>query len=83
MEFAVVALTPLMVIGCLIPTTSPIKSSLNRDTAIALHPSGNGEGSWYFMSLFTGAKIHTYQWRVLPMPTDTLKRVYEITELEE
>ena len=34
-----VALTPLMVIGCLIPTTSPIKSSLNRDTAIALHPS--------------------------------------------
>ena len=29
--------------------------------AIAMVPSGNGQGSWYFISLVTGGRVHIYQ----------------------
>ena len=51
--------------------------------AIALHPYGNAQGSWYFMSLSTGKAIHRYQWTELPIPDEVIKRVHEIAKEEE
>ena len=51
--------------------------------AIALYPSGNAQGSWYFMSLDTGKKIHRYQWTVLPLSTEALERVEAIALHQE
>ena len=46
--------------------------------AIALYPSGNQQGGWYFLSLLTGNRIHRYQWKTLPIGEDVIKRVHEI-----
>ena len=35
--------------------------------AITLHPSGQLQGRWYFMSLVSGERLHRYQWYVLPI----------------
>ena len=32
--------------------------------AIALYPSGNTQGTWYFMSLNTGKRLHRQNWHV-------------------
>ena len=40
--------------------------------AIVLYPSGNCQGSWYYMSLNTGKKIHRYQWTVLPLSKEAM-----------
>ena len=45
---------------------------------IALHPSGNLQESWYFMSLSSGERLHRYQWHVLPISTEVIHRVHEI-----
>jgi hypothetical protein len=37
--------------------------------AIALNPTGNAQGDYFFMSLATGAKISRHQWTALPSPT--------------
>ena len=46
--------------------------------AIALYPSDNQQGGWYFLSLLTGNIIHRYQWKSLPIGEDVIKRVHEI-----
>ena len=46
--------------------------------AIALYPSGNAQGSWYFMSLETGKKVHRYDWDILPITKEVLDRVEKI-----
>jgi len=46
--------------------------------AIALYPSRNGQGSWYFMSLDTGKRIHRYSWDVIPLSRDVINRVNAI-----
>ena len=51
--------------------------------AIALHPSGNLQGSWYFMSLASGERLHRYQWHVLPISTEVINRVHEIAIKDE
>ena len=43
--------------------------------AIALYPSGNEVGGWYFMSLATGKEIHRNGWTELPMGDEVLQRV--------
>ena len=45
---------------------------------ITLYPSRNAQGSWYFVSLDTGARVHRYSWNVLPMGTDVIERVNDI-----
>jgi hypothetical protein len=40
--------------------------------AIALHPTGNAQGAWYFYSLKTGRRITGYQWTELPMPAEVV-----------
>ena len=43
--------------------------------SVALYPSGNAQGSWIFMSLLTGKRIHRYQWDITPITTDIINRV--------
>jgi hypothetical protein len=50
--------------------------------AIALYPSGNLQGSWYFMSLLTGKVLHRYHWKSLPMSADVIARVEELASQE-
>ena len=50
--------------------------------AIALHPSGNLQGSWYFLSLASGERLHRYQWNVLPINIEVINRVHEIATKE-
>ena len=45
---------------------------------IALYPSPSVHGSWYFMSLLTGKKIHRNSWTTLPATEDVVKRVNDI-----
>ena len=46
--------------------------------AIALCLSGNLQGSWYFMFLASGERLHRYQWHVLPISTEVINRVHKI-----
>jgi hypothetical protein len=52
-------------------------SMLSRTTgAIALRPTANSQGGYYFMSLTTGRLLNRYNWHVLPMPQDVIDRVH-------
>ena len=42
--------------------------------AITLLPS-NQRGGYYFMSLYTGRRLHSYHWTELPIPENVIKRV--------
>ena len=46
--------------------------------AIALRPTGNVQGGFYFMSLSTGKIISRYRWTVLPMPQEVIERLHQI-----
>ena len=43
--------------------------------AVALYPSGNTSGGWYFMSLLTGQVVHRYSWTKLKVTEDVIQRV--------
>ena len=49
---------------------------------IALSES-NQKGSQYFMSLYTGNKIHAFRWKELPVHDDVINRVEELAEIEK
>ena len=44
---------------------------------IALKPS-NEKGGYYFMSLFSGKKIHAMRWKDLPISDNAVHRVHEL-----
>lgn len=44
--------------------------------AIALRPTGNSQGGYYFMSLSTGKRLNRYNWTILPMPNEVVDRVH-------
>ena len=46
--------------------------------AICLGPTGNDQGTHWFMSLTTGLKIARTRWTALPMPQDVIERVNEM-----
>lgn len=46
--------------------------------AIALRPTGNQQGGFYFLSLETGRRINRNHWTELPMPKDVLDRVHTL-----
>ena len=50
--------------------------------AIALRPS-NEHGGSYFMSLLSGKKIHSNQWKELPIPTEVIDRVHYLAAEEQ
>ena len=49
--------------------------------AIALKAS-NDVGGCYFMSLYTGNKIHGYIWNDIPIDNDVISRVEELADKE-
>jgi hypothetical protein len=46
--------------------------------AIALRPTGNKQGGYYFMSLTTGRLLNRNHWTELPMPLDVIDRVHKL-----
>jgi hypothetical protein len=46
--------------------------------AIALNPTGNSSGDFYFLSLTTGQRIHRRSWTVLPISDLVISRVEAI-----
>jgi hypothetical protein len=49
--------------------------------AIALGPS-NEWGGHYFMSLFSGKRLHSYNWHELPIDDAVIDRVHELADIE-
>ena len=52
-------------------------NSLNPHTigALALHPTGNVQGGYFFFSLTTGKVINRMHWTPIPMPKEVIERV--------
>jgi hypothetical protein len=61
------------------PTNTTKARSLG---AIALNPTGNAQGDYYFMSLATGARISRHQWTALPLTDTAIARVEAIAQNE-
>ena len=61
-----------------------VESTITNDSkprtvgAIALYPTGNEQGGWYFMSLQTGKRFNGRVWTILPMPEIVINRVDDI-----
>jgi hypothetical protein len=54
-------------------------SMLTRTTgAIALHPTGNAQGGYYFMSLSMGKCLNRYAWMALPMYGEVIECVHAL-----
>ncbi len=62
------------------PTNTPRSRLLG---AIALDPTGNSQGDYYFMSLATGARLSRHNWSVLPLPNTAIARVEALLALNE
>ena len=43
--------------------------------ALALRPTGNRQGGYYFFSLYSGRRIHRTHWTVLPMTEEVKNRL--------
>jgi hypothetical protein len=46
--------------------------------ALALRPTGNQQGGYYFYSLSSGRRLHRTHWTVLPMPDEVKDRVHAL-----
>ena len=46
--------------------------------AIALRPTGNAQGSYYFLSLHSGKRIARNNWTVLPMPAEVIATIHQL-----
>ena len=64
-------------IGAYIQTIEEHDNSMQSQTAgaIALCPTGNHQGGYYFMSLTSSHRLTQNQWTTLPMPQDIIDRV--------
>jgi hypothetical protein len=62
------------------PTNTPRARTLG---AIALNPTGNAQGDYYFMSLATGHKISRHNWTELPMTDTAIGRVEAIAFIDK
>ena len=50
--------------------------------AIALRPTGNTQGGYFFFSLTTGRVLHRGHWTSLPMPNEVIDRVHRMARQE-
>lgn len=51
-------------------------------SAIALN-SSNQHGGYYFMSLYSDRRIHSYEWKELPIDKEVINRVEELATEED
>ena len=58
--------------------------SVMRTTgALALRPTGNDQGNYYFFSLTTGRKVNRVHATKLPMPSEVIERVHYLADRQE
>ena len=50
--------------------------------AIALRPTGNAQGGYFFFSLTTGCVLNRGRWTSLPMPNEVIDRVHRMAHQE-
>ena len=50
--------------------------------AIALRPTGNTQGGYFFFSLSTGRVLNRGRWTSLPMPNEVIDRVHRMARQE-
>jgi hypothetical protein len=48
--------------------------------AIALRPTGNDQGRYFFYSLATGHRLNRNRWTELPMPAKVITRVHTLAK---
>jgi hypothetical protein len=51
--------------------------------ALALRPTGNSQGNWFFMSLLTGRILNRTHATKLPMPADVIERVHGLARRQK
>ena len=51
--------------------------------ALALRPTGNAQGSFYFMSLSTGRVLNRLRGTPLPMPDDVIERIHRMARQQK
>ena len=56
---------------------------LRTESAIALWPTGNRQGSWKFLNLVSGESIVRSQFKLLPMSDVVIARVNELYRIDE
>jgi hypothetical protein len=63
--------------GAYVQTHDEHSNDMNSRTtsAICLGPTGNVQGTHYFLSLRTGKLLRKHRWTLLPTPTDVIDRV--------
>jgi hypothetical protein len=62
----------------------PTNTNKTRPTgAIALTPTGNAHGGYFFMSLTTGRRLFRQQWDELPMPDGVIAAVQAMAEAQQ
>ena len=54
--------------------------AMRTSGAIALHPTGNAQGSYYFLSLHFGKRVIRNNWTVLPMPTKVIATIHQLAK---
>ena len=55
---------------------------LRTSGAIALHPTGNAQGSYYFLSLHSGKCIVCNNWTVLSMRAEAINTIHQLAIAE-
>ena len=67
--------------GEYVQTHEEHENSLNPRTigALALRPTGNIQGGYFFFSLTTGKVVNCMCWTTLPMPKEVIDRVERMT----
>ena len=60
-------------------------NSMNSRTvgALALRPVGNGQGSFYFLSMSTGRVLNQLHATALPMPDDIIDKIHRMTRQQK
>ena len=60
-------------------------NSMNPRTvgAIALHPVGNGQGSFYLLSVMTGRVLNRLHATALPMPDDVIDKLHRMARQQK
>ena len=51
--------------------------------ALALHPVGNGQGSFYFLSIATGRILNRLHATALPMPDDMFDKIHRMAQQQK
>jgi hypothetical protein len=66
--------------GSYVQTHEEHNNSMGAQTtgAIALRPTGNAQGGYYFLSLLSGRRLTRNRWTDLPMPQEVINRVHGV-----